>query len=76
MFITITGKTYCLPHSTTVEDEVKKLLYTLSLPLGIFTFQAHGKVLTSFEGLPSHTCIKAHIPLVGGKGGYGAKLKT
>lgn len=76
MFITITGKTYFLPHLISLEEEIRNLLMKLQLPLEIFTFHANGKVLSSFEELLPNTFVKAHIPLVGGKGGYGAKLKT
>lgn len=39
-------------------------------------FSVDGKVIDSFENVGPSSTIRASVRLLGGKGGYGAKLKT
>jgi hypothetical protein len=76
MLLNLQGKSYALSNESPLEDEIRDLFLRLSIPIDCFLFQVNGKNLTSFDELTSSSIIRAHIPLLGGKGGFGAKLKT
>lgn len=76
MFLNLSGKNYCLDRDASILPQIDSILHSLNTSLDNFVFYADGKVLYSFDNLSRSAIIRASVPLLGGKGGYGAKLKT
>ena len=72
----VEGKTFSLSPEESIEKGMIDVFDNLGLSPELFLFRVNGKIITSFEEIDTKACIRASMSLLGGKGGYGAKLKT
>ena len=76
MLFLVEGKTFSLSPEKSVEKGMLDVFDNLGLSPELFSFRVNGKIITSFDEIDTQTCVRASMSLFGGKGGYGAKLKT
>jgi hypothetical protein len=76
MLLNLSGKSFCLSQQDPILQQISSILSEYHTTIDNFSFFSNGKLLESFENLSASATISAIVPLKGGKGGYGAKLKT
>ena len=70
------GKSTFLDAHSPLQSQIATFLAGFSTSPHNFTFYSNGKIITNFDSLSEGSTITALVRLMGGKGGYGAKLKT
>jgi len=76
------GINYVLDLKEKISDEINHIFSTLNISVNQLSFTCRGKPLnvemgsSTLESICQDDCINALIPLRGGKGGFGAKLKN
>jgi len=76
MLLNLSGKNHFLDRDIPIEAQIQSILNSYNTSISNFVFFGDGKVIDSFDNVSRSTTIRAFVPLLGGKGGYGAKLKT
>lgn len=71
LFLKFEGRTVVIN-----EEELKDLLILNQENLGGFIFTSNSKICSSHSIFEDHQTVNLHCALIGGKGGFGAKLKT
>ena len=73
-FLVIEGRTYCLDFHTSIDS----IFEQKGLPIDLYSFTLNGRPFSPSQvpDLPESSILRATLTLPGGKGGYGAKLKT
>jgi hypothetical protein len=73
-FLVVEGITHCLDSQASIDC----IFEQKGLPINLFSFTLDGRPFdaSQLSDLPEPSIIRASLALLGGKGGYGAKLKT
>jgi len=76
VFLNFSGRTFSLSNDDSIESQIISLFESLNIDSDCLSLRCNSKTFSVLEKIENNSIIRVSIPLLGGKGGYGAKLKS